>query len=121
MDTKGNVFGGLTLVDWEYRLGNGKRGNENNWSKADDSQNSLLFTLKNPQNIPARRFVLKTEEKQQAICCDCTWGRRFGDFSVSSNCNASTHGTTFVGKEKVVFTGSWEFQAEEIEVLEIVD
>jgi hypothetical protein len=61
LDTKGNIFGGFTPVEWR-----------SGWRyRADDSQKSFLFTLKNPHNIPARRFVLKAKEKRHAICCDC--------------------------------------------------
>jgi hypothetical protein len=35
--------------------------------KADDSLKSFVFTLKNPHNISARKFALKTEEKHWAI------------------------------------------------------
>jgi hypothetical protein len=62
LDTQGNIFGGFTPVTWEW---NGK----NLW-KADDSQKSFVFTLKNPQNIPAKRFALKAKKKHLAIGCD---------------------------------------------------
>jgi hypothetical protein len=60
LDTKGNIFGGFTPVEWDssYDL------------KADDSQKSFVFTLKNPHNIPARRFALKAEKKHHAIMCN---------------------------------------------------
>jgi hypothetical protein len=42
---------------------------ENNCWKVDDSLKSFVFTLKNLQNIPARRFALKAEKKKLAIWC----------------------------------------------------
>jgi hypothetical protein len=52
LDTKGNIFGGFTPLEWE--LGP--------FVNADFSLKSFLFTLKNPHNIPARRFALNVEE-----------------------------------------------------------
>jgi hypothetical protein len=49
---------------------NEKMGNKNNCCKADDSLRSFLVTLKNPYNVPRRRFALKTGKKQYAINCD---------------------------------------------------
>jgi hypothetical protein len=62
LDTRGNVFGGFTPLQWESRRG---------W-KCDDSLKSFVFTLKNPYNIPARKFALRAEEKQNAINCYST-------------------------------------------------
>jgi hypothetical protein len=59
LDTDGNIFGGFTPVEWESRYG----------EKADPSLMSFLFTLKNPHNVPARRFALKAEKKNKAISC----------------------------------------------------
>jgi uncharacterized coiled-coil protein SlyX len=121
LDTEGNIFGGFTPVEWE----------SGEWhSKADDSQKSFLFTLMNPHNIPARRFVLEAEDKQWAIGCDSGWGPCFGSngIYVSDNCHANTHSVTCLGRsytndtgldEKIVFTGSWKFQVKEIELFEI--
>jgi hypothetical protein len=60
LDTEGNIFGGFTPVEWE--------SGDDVW-KADDSLKSFVFTLKNPHNIPARRFALKAERKQWTIIC----------------------------------------------------
>jgi hypothetical protein len=65
LDTKGNIFGGFTPVEWESHTAV-SISDISNW-KADDSLKSFVFTLKNPHNIPARRFVLKTESQRQAI------------------------------------------------------
>jgi hypothetical protein len=119
LDTNGNVFGGFTPVTWD----------SSDLFKADDSQRSFLFTLKNPHNIPARRFALKAEKKGRAILCVSRWGPRFGDdIAVSDNCNANTSSCTWHGDAYAndtgldgtkVFTGSFKFRVKEIEVFEI--
>jgi hypothetical protein len=53
-------------LEWESRTPKSDRDVSNCW-KADDSQESFLFTLKNPHNIPARRFALRAEKKHRAI------------------------------------------------------
>jgi hypothetical protein len=57
LDTEGNIFGGFTPVKWD----------SNAMEQGDDSQRSFVFTLKNPHNIPARRFALKAEKKQSRM------------------------------------------------------
>jgi hypothetical protein len=122
LDTKGNIFGGFTPVEWEsppqYK------------PKADDSEKSFLFTLKNPHNIAPRRFALRPAEKQRAIVCDSKWGPDFYDLGVSDNCNANTDSSTSLGDTysndtgldgRTVFTGWHYFQVKEIEVFEITD
>jgi hypothetical protein len=139
LDTHGNVFGGFTPVAWESRVWDGKRGTESNCWKTDDSLQSFLFTLKNPFNVPPRRFVLKTEEKLAAINCHSGWGPRFCDISIYDHCNvddpssfrSTTHffGTTYVNDtglggvppHSTFFTGSEFFEVKEIEVFEITD
>jgi hypothetical protein len=145
LDTKGNIFGGFTPVEWESREWNRKELNddnrpkmdegwgaeENTW-KADESQKSFLFTLKNPHNIPARRFMLKTEIKNQAIGCYSGIGPCFGnDIAVCDNCNASATNYVYLFgscdnndtelDSNIVLTGSDIFQVQEIEVFEITD
>jgi hypothetical protein len=66
LDTKGNIFGGFTPLTWESPL--------KTMAKADYSLKSFLFTLKNPHNIPAKRFALKAENKEEAIMCDSALG-----------------------------------------------
>jgi hypothetical protein len=121
LDGKGNIFGGFTPVEWESNV----------WGehKADDSQKSFLFTLKNPHNIPARRFALKDDWKHQAICCDSKRGPCLGsDLVVLNSCDTNTHSSTFLGSSyindtrldgRVVLTDSEHFQVKEIEVFEI--
>jgi hypothetical protein len=116
LDTKGNVFGGFTPVEWESGWKN----------KADDSLKSFLFTLKHPRNIPARRFALKAEKKHLAIVCDSERGPHFCDICIKDNCTAYTDSYTHLDWSYtndtglagwIVFTGSFYFQVTEIEVL----
>jgi hypothetical protein len=124
LDTKGNIFGGFTPVEWESRT-------KSPYEKADDTLKSFVFTLKNPHNIPARRFALKAERKSGAIDCDSKWGPCFGggyDINVLDNCDANTGSYTVLGDVYtndtgldgwIVFTGSRYFEVTEIEVFEI--
>jgi hypothetical protein len=131
LDTGGNIFGGFTPVEWESREWNGMHGQRNNCSKADASLKSFVFTLKNPHNVPGRRFALKAEKKDEAIYCSSTRGPHFWDIYVSDNCNTNTQrGTRWFGCNytndtdldgKTFFTGSTKFQVKEIEVFEITN
>jgi hypothetical protein len=126
LDTKGNIFGGFTPVEWESRR---TIGSGDNCYKADESRESFLFTLKNPHKVSERIFMLKAEKKQQAIHCDSTRGPCFGnDIAVYDNCNANgtsltAVGTAYINDTKLdgnkFFTGSYRFQAKEIELFEI--
>jgi hypothetical protein len=128
LDTKGNIFGGFTPVEWESRV---SKRDGSNCKKADESLKSFLFTLKNPHNIPARKFPLKAEKKSGAIDCDSKWGPCFGhpyDIAVNDDCNTNDDSFIHLGKcytndtgldEEIVFTGSGDFQVKEIEVFEI--
>jgi hypothetical protein len=132
LDTEGNIFGGFTPVEWESRVWNGKYGNENNCTKAGDSQKSFLFTLKNSHNIPARTFALKAERRLDRIYCDSRYGPSFpGGLIILDDCNANiksftlclgdcyTNNTGIDGT--IFFTGSNHFRVTEIEVFEITD
>jgi hypothetical protein len=134
-DTNGNVFGGFTPVEWESREWNGEKMAGNNRWKADVSLRSFLFTLKNPYNIPARKFTLKPESKDRAIKCTPEMCPHFCDFGISDNCNANLRSNTSRYIEqfgltynidteidgRLLFTGSTRFQVKEIEVFEITD
>jgi hypothetical protein len=120
LDTKGNIFGGFTPLEWDSNSG----------VRADDSLKSFLFTLKNPNNIPAKRFALKAERKGEAIYCGSESGPHFRNLAVCDDCNLHTYSTTFLGyayindtrkDPEIVFTGSKGFQVKEIEVFEIID
>jgi hypothetical protein len=121
LDTDGNIFGGFTPVKWESITD----------FKADPSLKSFIFTLKNPYNVPARRFALKAEEKNKAIFCYFSGGPHFCDIGVSDNCNTNTNSYTYnfgssysndTGLDgQRLLTGSWKFEVKEIEVFEITD
>jgi hypothetical protein len=135
LDTKGNVFDGFTPLQWEARAWNGQKGHHNNVYKCDDRLNSSLFTLKNPHDIPARKFALKADQRHRAIGCWPDYGPYFGDnfadMRVDDGCNsfagshtngldsAYTNDTGLDGKS--FCTGSTLFAAREIEVFEITD
>jgi hypothetical protein len=129
-DTAGNIFGGFTPVKWESRLWNGKSGGADNLWMADASLKSFVFTLKNPHNLPARKFALKAEKKNEAIYCDSWWGPRFWDIGVCHNCNVNTGSFSCLGDcyandtsldGSTVLTGSFHFEVKEVEVFEIAD
>jgi hypothetical protein len=123
LDTDGNIFGGFTPVEWEScRI---------TCFKGDPSLKSFIFTLKNPHNVPARRFALKVEKNNIAIVCYSDDGPRFLDIGVSDKCNAHTNSwashfghsyTNDTGLDgRTFFTGSKCFQVKEIEVFEITN
>jgi hypothetical protein len=134
-DTDGNIFGAFTPLEWESRNWNGINGKGDNCYKADPSLKSFIFTLKNPHNVPARRFALKAEKKNEAIYCDSENGPDFNDITVKDNCNAGTdsynslfgerytNDTGLGGEppENTFFTGSEDYQVKEIEVFEITN
>jgi hypothetical protein len=130
LDTKGNIFGGFTPVEWESRVWNGKSTDEDSCLKADDSLTSFLFSLKNPYNVPAKRFPLISEKKHRAINCHAEKGPDFCDITVYSDCNVNEKsvtrdfGSTYVndsGLGPMFFTGSENFMIKEIEVFEITN
>jgi hypothetical protein len=128
LDTNGNIFGGFTPVKWESRAWTG------NWrdiAKADESQKSFIFSLKNPRNFPAKRFALKREARHHAIECASNTGPRFWDFNISDNCNANNDsyahgfGQTYTKDpgldENTFLTGAQTFKVKEIEVFEMTN
>jgi hypothetical protein len=54
MDRDGNVFGGFNPLTWESR----------GEYQCDDGLKTFLITLKNPQNISARKFVFNAGQEQ---------------------------------------------------------
>jgi hypothetical protein len=121
LDTRGNVFGGFTPVEWQSAC----------CFKGDPSLKSFLFTLKNPYNVPARIFALKGKKENEAIYCASDCGPHFGEICVFDNCNRNaisftcnfgtwyTHDSGLAGY--TFFTDSEYFQAKEIEVFEITE
>jgi hypothetical protein len=87
LDIDGNIFGGFTPVEWESR--------KRNCLKADASVKSFLFTLKNPHNVPARRFASKDEKKDEAIYCYSGCGPSFCDIGIRDKCNANINNYTY--------------------------
>jgi hypothetical protein len=127
LDTQRNIFGGFTPLEWEM-------AGIMPVSKADDSLKSFLFTLKNLHNIPPKRFALKPEKKKWAIKCFEYSGPSFGagvcDIEIRGECNKFIENFTCLGHSYIndtgldmlqVFTGSYGFTVEEIEVFEMRD
>jgi hypothetical protein len=123
-DLNGNIFGGFTPVAWESRSF-GK-------SKGDDTGRSYIFTLKNPHNVPAKKFSLICDRKSSAIRISSRFGPCFGknDIVISDCCNTepshtSDFGGTYENKSgiegKLFFTGSDTFRVKDIEVFELPD
>jgi hypothetical protein len=84
-----SIFGGFTPVKWE---------SPSSWKlKSDDS----LFTVRNPQSVPLRKFALKEEKKEYTFWCNsvsCVAFDYIGfscDITISDNCNA--HSFTRIG------------------------
>jgi hypothetical protein len=117
LDTNGNIFRGFTSVEW----GSDAVGKV----KAHPSFMSFLFTLKNPHNVPPRRFALQAEKKDMAIGCVSNCGPHFYDIRVSDEPNAYPFGTRYTNNTGLdgmtFFTGSYNFQMKEIEVFQITD
>jgi hypothetical protein len=124
-DTCGNVFGGFTPTPWESPKGHRDKG--------DDTGKSFLFTLRNPNGIPARRFALKPEERHKAINCFSWRGPGFGsgcDLFVANHCNLNAQSASAVGSSyynptgldgETLLAGSHCFTVAEIEVFQITD
>jgi hypothetical protein len=122
-DMDGNVFGCLMPLKWD----------SSDKYKCDDSLQSFLYTLKNPQNIPGENFTLNAKLKQYAILCHPSDGPLFAgraDIHMSDNCDTNTHSYTSVGMadtddtgldDEIVLMGSKNFQVREIQVFEIKD
>jgi hypothetical protein len=119
LTTKGFIFGGFTPVAWDSSSG----------CKADSSQKSFVFSLKNPRNGEAKKFSISNSS--YAIYCVSSHGPIFGsgfEIEVTSGCNGNTSSFTRLGSSYVndtgidgnhVFTGEQHFQVKEIEVFEI--
>jgi hypothetical protein len=118
--TTGFIFGGFTPVAWDS---SGQR-------KGDRTERSFLFTLKNPHNLPPRKFRLALGQESSSIkvssrTCSC-----FGndDLFICGGCDVnrshsrgfgSTYENTTGIEGRLVFTGSDTFIVNEIEVFEV--
>jgi hypothetical protein len=129
LERDGNVFGGFTPVEWESRVPKSQY-DYSNCHKGDDSLRSFLFTLRNLHGVSPRKFALKADKKDDAICCTSDEGPAFGcnDMTVSDNCNRNRHSYTCgYGDRRYesdshfewFYTGAQYFKVKEIEVFEI--
>jgi hypothetical protein len=127
LDTNGNIFGGFSPVKWESSKRHLLRGSER-VCKADPSLESFLFSLKSPHAKSPRKFMLDPKHEDEAIVCDSGWGPHFIDMYVSDRSNLTTNSRAFLGDHyindttqdgRTIFTGSENFQVQEIEVFEI--
>jgi hypothetical protein len=119
LTTKGFIFGGFAPISWD----------SSDLYKADNSQQSFLFSVKNARNSDPRSFPLTNSSK--AIYCGSSYGPRFGngsDILVADGCNQNTNSYTCLGYSyrnntglngNQVFTGEQCFQVKEIEVFSI--
>jgi hypothetical protein len=120
--TKDFIFGGYTSLSWD---------STNSW-KADSSHRSFVFTITNPHNFGPRKFTLKPNYSQYAICCSASYGPIFGPghtISVSTNC--TTNNSNYIrlygsvndtGLDSyTVFTGEQNFIVKEIEVFALTE
>jgi hypothetical protein len=120
--TGGWIFGGYAHCKWP----------ENGWS-GDPSQKSFLFTLKNPHNVPPRRFVMKSTKQANVLYCETSylvWIGGSGAIGLMPGCDATStsHNAgfepsgTFVndsGHEgKTFFTGTDTYTVKEVEIFE---
>jgi hypothetical protein len=122
LDTGGSIFGGFTPVQWDSLRGE---------CRADLSQQTFLFTIANPHRFPPRKFPLKPDSKDRAICCHFAWGPHFCDIGVadhsttSANSYTGNFGTRYGNDTGMAsssfFTGGWYFKVTEIEVFELTD
>jgi hypothetical protein len=119
LDRDGNIFGGFTRATWQPP----RKG-------PDDTRTSgsFLFTLKNPHDIPPRRFPVKPDLKSPISRGYAYWspmvGTEFGrDLSLSDMCKSTQLGVDYINDTGLdgatVFTGSKMFTLREIEIFEI--
>jgi hypothetical protein len=132
LDTAGNIFGGYTPTAWQpgfFETFDHDGYSQRSDYKEDPSLKTVLFTLKNPHNLPPRKFPLKDDSAAGAIYCAKDRGPSFSELSVSDGCdgNNDSRADPFEHcylndtglKDAEVFTGSRNFQVKEIEVFEI--
>jgi len=121
--SEGWIFGGFTTQSWSGTI-----------YKTDPQ--AFLFTFTNPHNIPATKFIVRSDRQNNAICAFPGKGPTFGgahDIYVSSNSN--TDNNRFTGSHigfpttyqdttgiarGMLFTGSESFTTTDIEVYAIM-
>jgi hypothetical protein len=119
LTTKGFIFGGFIPLSWDSR----------NAFKADDSEQSFIFSVKDPRNGEPKSFPLV--KSSLAICGHSSDGPRFGggsDIYVADGCNQNKRSFTNLGhtyrndtglQNTEVLNGERNFQVQEIEVFSI--
>jgi hypothetical protein len=118
---KGHIFGGYTPCSWDSSTGD----------KHDLSGESFLFTIKNPHNIPPRKFGIVSNKR--AIYCAASDGPSFGcgtDIRVLANCNShnnnySSFGCSYKNETGIdghtFLDGEYHYTVKELEVFLISD
>jgi hypothetical protein len=119
LTVKDAIMGGFTPIAWASSGG----------YRMDNAKTSFLFTLKNPRNIPPRKFALSKPE--YAIYCGSDRSAGFGggqDLVVFGGCNNRADSYTNFGhsyandtgiNDNEVLAGEYNFTVKEIEVFEI--
>jgi hypothetical protein len=128
------IFGGFAYCRWPNLDSN------KHW-EVDPYQKSFLFTLKNPHNLPARRFEMTPDSKRYVLSLDSSEAVMLsmgnsGAISLSSRCNENSdshdrgfakdyNNSTFANDSeydgKTCFTGSETFTVKEVELFEFFD
>jgi hypothetical protein len=119
LTTNDFIIGGFTPIAWD---------SSNSW-KADNSQQSFVFSIVNAGNRDPRSF--QVGNSTCAIYCHSSYGPTFGHghaIHVADGCNENTNSYTQLGyadrndtglKGSEVFAGEQYFQVKEIEVFTI--
>jgi hypothetical protein len=128
--SRGWIFGGYAHCKWP----------EYDWV-GDHSLKSFLFTLKNPHNIPARRFGMKSSGQKYVLHPNpaggyLLWMGFNGAITLSTDCNRSAKSSSpgFVQTNEyptfandsgydgpTLFTGSTTYTVKELEIFEFFD
>jgi hypothetical protein len=118
--TKNFILGGFTPISWD----------SSSQYKPDNSNQSFIFSVKNPHNIEGKIFSLTNSSR--AIYCHQAYGPTFGNHSiyVSDNCNNNNTSYTYLGYSYAndtgmsgnqFCTGEQNFTVKDIEVFELTD
>jgi hypothetical protein len=128
--TGGWIFGGYAHCKWP----------ECGWER-DPSLKSFLFTLKNPHNIPPRRFEMRKSDQDYVLALSgspayLVWMGWMGAIALAPACNEnatsnnlgfadSNQTSTFENDSghdgKTLFTGSERYTVKEVEIFEFFD